>query len=142
MIIVSPSWKLICADQFTASDRAKIDTPADDESRTGAAASWLRLTGSKDTVHRTWTRPICSRTGWSVICQRRSGLCIQSRRDHRALPQPASSCRGVLGGQKTAIQALDRLDPVLPFTPGRAEHILDCSRCRTCHLQRISVWAE
>jgi hypothetical protein len=30
-------------------------------------------------------------------------------------------------GEKTAIQALDRLDPVLPLSPGRAENYSDPS---------------
>ncbi len=41
-----------------------------------------------------------------------SGLCLHS-------PQHAAV---FIGDEKTAIQALDRKDPVLPLSPGRAEH--------------------
>jgi hypothetical protein len=46
----------------------------------------------------------------------------ESRRHHRPIYESATTrCRVLRGDEKTAIQALDRLDPVLPLSPGRAE---------------------
>jgi len=51
----------------------------------------------------------------------RSQLRDQGGRHHRPLRESAPACRRVQRRRETAIQALDRLDPVLPLSPGRAE---------------------
>ena len=35
--------------------------------------------------------------------------------------KPPRACPGLLRDEKSAIQALDRLDPILPLSPGRAK---------------------
>lgn len=51
----------------------------------------------------------------------RSELRTESRRHHCPLSESTATRCGVRVDEKTAIQALDRLDPVLPLSPGRAE---------------------
>ena len=89
--------------------------------RIGAAASWLRSSGSI----------MC---GWPGLGQGRAAappsapymramirLRGQSGRHHWSLPAPSAHAAVFCVDEKSAIQALDRLDPVLPLSPGRAE---------------------
>src|SRR5262245_43968552 len=52
---------------------------------------------------------------------RRPGLRAQGRGHHRPASETAQHAAVFCVDEKTAIQALDRLDPVLPLSPGRAE---------------------
>ena len=52
---------------------------------------------------------------------RRPAVRGQSSRYHRFVPEPTGSRAVFCVDEKSAIQALDRLDPVLPLSPGRAE---------------------
>ena len=91
--------------------------------RTGAAVSWpSALRVSKDAVHRVWTE---------------AGLRPHRLERYMASDDPEFEAKAadIIGlylrppqhaavfciDEKTAIQALDRLDPVLPLSPGRAE---------------------
>ncbi len=83
-----------------------------------------RFKVSKDTVQRILGKPMSGRIGWSATW-------------HSDDPDFEAKAADVIGlyltppqhaavfcvDEKTAIQALDRLDPVLPLSPGRAERL-------------------
>src|SRR5438477_4886081 len=90
---------------------------------TGPAASWPSNWASAKTLCiGSGARRVCDPTAWSATWP--ATIPISSAK------QPISSvCICILRqraavfcvDEKSAIQALDRLDPVLPMTPGRAE---------------------
>ena len=72
-------------------------------------------------VGKAW-RPGCSPIGSSGTCNRTTPISRPRRRRDRPLYRNPPDHAAVLAvDEKTAIQALDRLDPVLPLSPGRAE---------------------
>jgi len=77
---------------------------------------------SKDTVHRIWriARSAAPPLG-AIYGQQRSGFRAQGRRYHRPLFESTQHAAVFCVDEKSAIQALDRLDPVLTMSPGRAE---------------------
>lgn len=53
------------------------------------------------------------------------------------LSSPTAACGHILCGRKSAIQALDRLDPVLPMSPGRAKRLgFEIGTTRFPYMQR------
>ena len=91
--------------------------------RIGARGSWRRCWGSATC----WSRacggaPACSRIDSSATCCRTTRDFEQKAADVIGLYlNPPQHAAVFAADEKTAIQALDRLDPVLPLSPGRAE---------------------
>lgn len=73
---------------------------------------WCRKRGSAQA---------CSRIGSSATCSRMIRTSTESGRCHRLYVNPPDQAAVFAVDEKTAIQALNRLDPVLPLSPGRAE---------------------
>ncbi len=73
-------------------------------------------------VARVWRGRISSRTGSSATCARTDPEFETKAADIIGLyVNPPHHAAVFCVDEKTAIQALDRLDPVLPLSPGRAE---------------------
>jgi hypothetical protein len=65
--------------------------------------------------------PACSRTGSPATCAPTTDFEPKAADVIGLYLQPPQHAAVFAADEKTAIQALDRLDPVLPLSPGRAE---------------------
>ena len=105
--------------------------------RSGEDAAAARPTAARTGPRASWPRCWASATCWSRACgaARASSRIASSATCSRTIREFEEKAADVIGlylnppqhavvfaaDEKTAIQALDRLDPVLPLSPGRAE---------------------
>ena len=91
--------------------------------RTGRAGSWqAAFTSAKTPCSGFWRKPMCARIGWNATWPATIRILRRKAADVIGLYlTPPQHAAVFCVDEKTAIQALDRLDPVLPLSPGRAE---------------------
>src|SRR5215831_6941984 len=115
------------ASVLTPALRAKIlsatrKKPGDGSTHWSCRKLAATLGVSKDTVHRTWTEAGLKPHRLERYMARDDPDFESKAADIIALYlNPPRHAAVFCVDEKTAIQALDRLDPVLPLTPGRAE---------------------